>query len=135
MSAALETENFGVGASTALYGTLSATLIMFLFNFPPWSQITSGPYLAQSAFFLFTMFFTLTGGMVGGGNLDRYGHIGGFLTGGLLAVVMSTARYRILAVLTLLAMISGLAVFLFKRSIPMCDNAIERLYCSLLCDL
>ena len=74
-----------------------------------------------------------------GAGVDAWGHLGGFLSGLSLTYLLmpeslgTLRRFRVTSGLFLLGLFGALAVLLFLRRIPSCDNDPLN-HCSRICD-
>jgi rhomboid protease GluP len=110
LSAVMKDRNISIGASTSIFGLLAVLGCFYAYN---WHKIGVGRnfnlfiYACFVAVGFFLSFYDST--------IDLYGHLGGYLAGGLLGVIFLPAnddprwkRYRLLSLLLLTVYFFGL---------------------------
>lgn len=77
------------GASTAIFGLMGAVTCIVFLGFGQKIGIN-----ISKKNFVVALFINLLAAVLGGGGIDIFGHLGGFITGGLVFIIMGTIELK-----------------------------------------
>lgn len=83
--------SIGVGASTAIFGIITAMIVWVIIH---WEDYPDSPYKCMTIVWLIMLLlFNFMFGFSVSGNTDNYGHLGGALTGFLVGMCVFKPTY------------------------------------------